>query len=477
MNNPKQTFWFPPDLEEGANPVGNPEKVELNGISARAVRVTSKSVEILAGKMRERKLRLGKLPIVRIIDALHRTSLAWLEEEWEVRKETVRAISTLTGTSPEMVSLSIRHEMESSLGPHLEAAVRNEIGNPGYLDRFTANPLLGGKTFAMGPDLVGGIVSSNIPALPHLTVMRSLLVKAPCIVKTSMSEPFFLPAYAESLMEIDPDVGRAVAVVSFAGKDRDVLKAFLGNIDFLIAYGSLQAIDDIRMLKPPDLDALFHGHKLGFGLVTKEMLSAEQREKLAGSIAYDTILFDQDACLSPHIIFVEGSFGECVLLAEKIAGSMEQFAVQYPPPVKRLSSRLAVREYLDAMLMSSDRDLKLFPAGTMENGAVIVQSLEKFEPSHLGRVIRIAPVDKIESAIRIVRPLAGLLQNAFLAAENSRKEDIAMQLAELGVSRLCEPGRMGAPSMMWHHDGKCCIGSMLRFCDMETGGGEDMESS
>ena len=30
------------------------------------------------------------------------------------------------------------------------------------------------------------------------------------------------------------------------------------------------------------------------------------------------------------------------------------------------------------------------------------------------------------------------------------------------------PGLMGLPSMMWRHDGKPCLGAMVRFCDEET---------
>jgi hypothetical protein len=128
--------------------------------------------------------------------------------------------------SEKMVAKAVRNEMASSLGPDLMAALRNELGDERRLDDFTYNPLLKGETFACGPELVGGIVSSNIPALPHLTVMRSLLVKAPCIVKTASSEPYFLPQYAQTLWEIDPAVARAVAVVSFGRAERPLLEAF-----------------------------------------------------------------------------------------------------------------------------------------------------------------------------------------------------------------------------------------------------------
>ena len=42
-----------------------------------------------------------------------------------------------------------------------------------------------------------------------------------------------------------------------------------------------------------------------------------------------------------------------------------------------------------------------------------------------------------------------------------------MARARAGVARVCPPGNMGTPTMMWHHDGFPCIAKMLRFCDWE----------
>ncbi len=445
MNADFPTSWLPPDLGTDLS-----------------------SLDAIMAAMAARKERLTALPVQRIIDALDATSKEWLQPDDPRRDKLVAAISAATGVSPQMVAISIRLEMESSLGPHLLAALKNEIGNPSYLDLFAPNTLLAGETLALGPNLVGGIVSSNIPALPHLTVMRSLLVKAPCVVKSSKDEPLFLPAYLQSLWEVDPEVGGCAAAVSFGREQTELLDTFLDAIDFLIAYGGLDAIAGLRKKWPESSRTLYHGHKLGFGIVTAEALGTDLMD-LAAKIAWDVVLFDQEACLAPHVVFVEASRTDTQSLGEKVAAAMEKLAAELPPAKRSLSARLAVRQELDS-LAALDQTAKVCPAGSFENGVVVVQEADTFHPSPLGRFVRLVPVRSLDAALELVRPLQGLLQNASIACpDESRRRHIATALAREGVARVCPPGNMGTPSMMWHHDGFPCISKMLTFCDWETG--------
>ena len=439
------TSWLPPDL--GTDP---------------------SALDEILRKMAARKERLMELPIQRIIDALDATSRVWLEPDNPRRDELVDAIAANTGVSPQMVAISIRLEMESSLGPHIMAAVKNEIGDQRQLDFFTPNPLLDGETLALGPNLVGGIVSSNIPALPHLTVMRSLVVKAPCVVKSSKDEPLFLPAYLQSLWEVDSEVGGCAAAVSFGREQTELLDTFLGGIDFLIAYGGLDAIAGLGEKWPDDARALYHGHKLGFGIVTADSLGTDLHD-LAAKIAWDVVLFDQEACLAPHVVFVEANVEATHSLADEVAGCMEKLAADLPPAKRSLAAKLAVRQQLDS-LAALDENSRVCPAGSLENGVVVVQETDTFLPSPLGRFVRLVPVASVDAALKLLEPLKGLLQNASIAcADKSRRRKISTTLARKGVARVCPPGNMGTPSMMWHHDGFPCIAKMLTFCDWETG--------
>jgi hypothetical protein len=83
------------------------------------------------------------------------------------------------------------------------------------------------------------------------------------------------------------------------------------------------------------------------------------------------------------------------------------------------------------------------------------------------RVLRIVPVASLGEALQRLRPIATHLQNIGLGAVGNDFWHTAQELARMGACRICEPGRMAEPSMMWRHDGEPCVSKLLRWCDVE----------
>jgi len=97
-------------------------------------------------------------------------------------------------------------------------------------------------------------------------------------------------------------------------------------------------------------------------------------------------------------------------------------------------------------------------------GTVVVERLEHFLPSPLDRFARVVPIQNASELLDYLAPVGSLLQCAAVAGASSELKRI---LASLGVTRLCPPGAMGTPSMIWHHDGRPCISDLIRWCDDE----------
>ncbi len=62
---------------------------------------------------------------------------------------------------------------------------------------------------------------------------------------------------------------------------------------------------------------------------------------------------------------------------------------------------------------------------------------------------------------------SGRMQNIGFGALGTELWQTAQALAPMGACRICEPGRMAEPSMMWRHDGEICVAKLLRWCDIE----------
>ena len=370
-----------------------------------------------------------------------------------------------------MVEHSIYLEQVSSQGPHLLHALENELGNPSYLDDFLLNDNLGGYSRAVGPELVGAIFSSNIPALPHLEVMRAFLVKAACLGRVSAGEPLFLALYAQSLFEIDPELASCLAVVYWERGDLETESAFLQNIDYLVAYGGESQTRRLMSVKPPGLEATWHGHKLGFSYICRDALGRKGVQELARKVAYDFSIFDGFACLCPQVCLVERN-GEVSPLefARACSTEMEYWARRLPPRCLELSDAAHKYRRRELLFMreSMNDKFQVIAAPDDYSFTVVLEETDCFEPTSGDRFLKVVPVNDFADVERMIKPLGkSYLQCAAVASEETPFFELRRSLARWGVSRVVRPGIMATPSMMWHHDGVSCLGKMVTWCDHE----------
>ena len=471
--------WFPPELRNklDALPGGREtfiKRYERNDqtIDVAFERLSTEALKQVISFLYEKQEEvLQKRSVQEIAEVLDLAAEKWLTGSYQPRQQAIEQISALTGFSVEMVAHSIDREQASSRKPHLIQALINELGNPDCLDGFQPNARLGGLTRAFGPRLVGAIFSSNIPALPHLEVMRAWLVKSACLGRVSAGEPIFLSLYAQTLAEIDPELASCLAVIYWEHDDQESETIFLESIGYLVAYGSDQQITRLRSAKPPWLEATWHGHKLGFIYIPREALTQGQVHELADKVSYDYSIFDGHACLCPQLCFVEKD-GEVspIEFARMCATAMAAWVKNLPPrhlDLSEASKKYCLRE-LYLMRQEGNEGIEVIAAPEDHSHLVVCERPSQFEPSPAERCLRVVPIDGLEDLERFIRPMRRYLQCAAVAAV-TRESIVRLRnsLASLGVIRLVPPGLMGTPSMMWHHDGVACLSKMLTWCDHE----------
>ncbi|MFT5432460.1 MAG: hypothetical protein ACI9OJ_003159, partial [Myxococcota bacterium] len=347
----------------------------------------------------------------------------------------------------------------------MEAALTRELGDFRALDGFV--PMPKGRTRAFGPGVIGGLFSANIPALPHLTVMRSFLVKAACFGRVSRGEPVYLPLYARSIASLDEDLASCLAVVHWDSARHDVEAAFTRGIDHLIAYGSDRTLSEIRSRARPGLSATWHGHRMGFAAVGRPAMSGDLAD-LGRSLAYDFTVFDQHACLAPQACFVETGGDKTVLqLAKAIESGMTYWLKELP--ARRLTTQEAapLRSAVDMTLMreAMGEEVTVVSPPKRLQGVVVVEHPDAFQPTPLDRFVRLIPVQSTKEIFQYLQPVREFLQCAAIIGFD---DPFRLELARLGTTRLCPPGATGTPSMVWAHDGNRCIADLVRWCDEET---------
>ncbi|MGO8991642.1 MAG: acyl-CoA reductase [bacterium] len=472
-------YYVPPDfrpqVKDFRTEVYQDENITIH---LKIPQISTSFVETLTDHLKKRReTYLASLPIGKIIDVLDEASRKWLERDYPLRKLALKTIPFTTRFSRDVVEASIDVEMQSSLREDIWHALCSEIKNPLFLDDFQYSPELNGYSRAFGPKLIISIFSENIPALPHLLFMRSALLKAACLGKVATGEPTFAPLYLKTIEEIDPEMAESMAVLYWRGGEEDIEGAAFHQADAVIMFGGVEACESLREKIPRGVKVLLHGHRLGFGIIGRKRLRRKGLWELAASVAYDCSMFDQQACLAPHVYYLEAG-GEvspkefCRTLAE----AMERLNLKMPrgkispgeaSAIHQLRAKYEFRELngKEVLLLAS-------PHGT-DWTIVYEKDPGIFSPSPLNRFIRIFGVEDILQILPSLKSIASYLQNAAVAIGDEREKELIRRLGELGVARITSPGKMPVPSMMWHHDGISPLASLLRWCDIEKKDGID----
>ncbi|HEY7678368.1 MAG TPA: acyl-CoA reductase, partial [Candidatus Methylomirabilis sp.] len=377
------------------------------------------------------------------------------------------ALPAITGYSPPTIREGLSALLHGLRRESLLQCLTAEFGDPASLDAFRPLRGTGLLTRAFGPRLAVHVFSGNVPGLPVWSLTCGLLVKAANLGKTASGEPLLPALFAASLAEVDPDLARCLAILYWPGGAEDLEAAAFGRAGAVIAYGSDEALRSLRARVPAAARFLAYSHRLSFGVIAREVLTAAGAAEVAARAAVDVATFDQQGCVSPHVFYVETG-GEVSPrdLAAALAAALQEVERRLPRGRVPLGASAAIQALRD---MADLRGAEVWasPGGTA--WTVIFEEDATFAPSCLNRTVRVKPVADLADLPPLLAPLGNALQTAGVAAPPERLPALAARLGRLGVTRLCPLGQMPYPAFAWHHDGRGNLLDLVRFTDIEPG--------
>ncbi|MEE3326185.1 MAG: acyl-CoA reductase, partial [Myxococcota bacterium] len=95
---------------------------------------------------------------------------------------------------------------------------------------------------------------------------------------------------------------------------------------------------------------------------------------------------------------------------------------------------------------------------------VIAEDKPQWRATPLHRFVRLYPVSDSTRLSSVLEPMRRHLSSAALAGfelDSAAGQDLTQTLRKLGFSRLCAPGRMQAPPLDWHHDGRAVLEPLI----------------
>jgi hypothetical protein len=439
-------------------------EVDVPHLTAPQMQALARRVKLAA---REHLTTLTVSQIVAIVD---RTIARLLDPADPARRQAEELLPLVSGYDAEMVRLGLSSYLKNFRAPQLHRFVAEDFANPKVLDEFQP-AAKGGAVRAIGPGLLVHNWAGNVPGLPLWSFVCGLLVKAANVGKLPSAEPVFASLFARLLAEVHPPIGECFAIVWWKGGEQESASALFGEADTVLAYGSNQAVEQVRAQLPVTTRFLPYGHKLGFGLVGRAALDTHRAPATARLAAHDIVRYEQQGCYSPHQFYVErGGRIAPREFAQYLASELANLQQRFPRRALALEDSASLAGWRQASELRALSGAGAELLGTEQQAWAVAYSEQPqpLAPTAAHRTIHVVAVDRLDDVIPLVAPYAVFLQTAGIAAEPAEVYRVSELLGRAGVTRICAIGAMTAPEAGWHHDGRFNLLDLVRMVEIES---------
>lgn len=406
-----------------------------------------------------------------LAEVIQRVRDLWMKPDYEKRKIALEILPKLTGLSKEVIiyyQFGTIRKMDKNAVKFLADLKFDEKVLEKFILLEGANVWLRGYASFMNklklrkatknlrrPKLVTFITPSNVPGLIEaLGVLLGVVSRTGMIIKTPSKQPVFGPMFAESLSEIDKELGETIAVLPWKGGDRNIEDVLFRESDAVSVIGSTETalsvkrrVDELRK-RGYGIKGCYHGGRFGLSVIAKEYVKRE----VAALSVIDGIGYEGYMCSSPAFGFFVEDDGTG--LARKFAEYMAEEAEWI---TKIIPQSDLFRKYREQDL---PKYLSLEAMGKIEvflpenNGCTVIFDPEpKLVPDGQNRLLKVYPIKSIFDIVQMLKPWKEYLQTIGVAVPNEKLFEFADKVARLGVSNLRVVGTVTLPRLGESWDG------------------------
>lgn len=394
-----------------------------------------------------------------ILDVLVEVFERWQAADSPWRRRLAKSLAAASGLSLEGVFAGLDLGLSEWSGSALRQAIESERA------QWRSTPHRQWVPFQSTSLLMAGCIP--MPSL--LQPALSLASGSPVLVKTSSRDPVTAPLLRESIQAVDEEIGTALEVVSFPSHDEPCLDRFLAS-ECIVASGPDSTLRALAARIKPNTRLVSYGHRLSILVVDSETVTHDE-VGLAQAIATDVALWDQQGCLSPAALYVLGSdAGQTAkAFATTLASEFQRTAERWPPSQPDSAAAAQIHNERDlAELRAGAGEAVTVLTGEGTEWTLIVEPDATWRPCPGHRFLRVYPVEDGDDLGPALTPIAGHLSTVGLSVLENRQASLRSQMAALGASRICQPGRMQAPRIDWPHDGQPLLAPLARLFQSEN---------
>lgn len=316
------------------------------------------------------------------------------------------------------------------------------------------------KAFPVG--IVGHWPAANVEIQPLLSMTCSLLGGNAALVRVPRDLTGLTQILMERLVQSDPDqvLTRRIFMAAFDSNRRDLHEAMARAVDGAMIWGGQEAVLQVRSLPFPHWARIaVFGPRVSVAAMDAGAWSDPRgREAWCTRLARDVWQFEQQACSSPQVLFLEKASGRST--AEFMTVLRRAFEVENKThPRREIAAGLtsAITLARASWLLSETAHSAYFPASP--DWTLLMGSGSDLPRPTQGKTLTVLEVDDL--AVPISK-FDGNVQTLGLGVADAEKErTLTAAAGKRGVDRIVKLGRMHVFVPPW--DGVDLIRPMVRL--------------
>jgi hypothetical protein len=341
----------------------------------------------------------------------------------------------------------------------LEPILVRELGCGALEGNWMADGRARLKAFPLG--VVGHWPAGNIEIQPVLSMTCALLGGNACLVRVPNGLEDISGRLVGKLAKTDTQgvLTARIRMLVFPHARRDLQEAMARVADGAMVWGGEEAVQQVRVLPFPHWAriALF-GPRISIAAMDADSwCNVQERDSWCRRIARDVWQFDQQACSSPQVLFLEKRDGHsCYEFVQTLEAAFKSENRQHPRQTIQAGLTTAICQARASWLLDDVAHRAVFPSEP--DWTLLVGRGPDIPKPTQGKTLTILEVDDLRDALK---GLDGNVQTLGLAVGDAAREEMLASLAaRRGVDRIVKLGRMHVFVPPW--DGVDLIRPMVR---------------
>lgn len=435
--------------------------------------LSREDLSALIAEGRDRRSALAALPIEALILLLEQAGRLWADPDYPGRRQVLAELPGQIGFSRQMVELELTGLTMALSRPFLEGKLKGELGRLDAQDVWHRRPGCPLFQKAVSRGVVLHVASGNVSTTGVLSMIEGLLTRNANFLKMASNAPLLPLLFAETLRSLDPTgaVASSFAMLSWSGAGTPHHEVFQQEADAIVVWGGEETVMTYRQGLSFKTKLIEYGPKLSAGLYGAEVLTEDRVGAIAEQAARDVSLWDQSACSSPQVIYLEDPSADLAATERFVAAlapALDAVAQELPMGALDRHERAEITKERQMALMDELMGLGRMVTATDQSWTIVVEKDPAFKLSPLFRTIYLKPVPRLEMALPHLAPYRDYLQTVGLAVAPSRSGAIADAVAALGALRVVKAGEMSGGAPGEPHDGVYGLAELVRWVSLDT---------